>query len=263
MTIEEEYYENDSFWNNESAREIDRIKSTSELIPSDVESILDVGCGNGLFLNYLNNNFKKYSRLHGVDRSETALRYVKTAKTKSSIDSLPFCDNEFCLVSALEVIEHLPNNIFRKGLNELCRVSDKYILISVPNKESLERTLIGCPQCKTMFNPDYHLRSFNENILIDLLEEFEFKCNEIHYIGTYNEYPLVSKIFYKIRSLKHRNNPFAFELPCPVCRNYLEAKASSSSDDMHLPMHGCKELLKKLLPKNIKYLWISGIYERI
>jgi ubiquinone/menaquinone biosynthesis C-methylase UbiE len=265
MNVEDEYYENDAFWNNEGFGTIDtdRIKSISELIPADVRSILDVGCGNGLFLNYLSNNFNKYLRLHGVDRCDTALKYVKTHKTKSSIDSLPFSDNEFDLVSALEVVEHLQNNIFLEGLCQLCRVSKKHVLLSVPNGESLKKTLIECPQCKTMFNPDYHMRRFDENILRGLLVKFGFKCKEIHYIGRYHEYLLVSRVLNSIRAFKGRKNPFSTEIPCPVCGNYLDAGVRSSSDEKASHKSRSKDLFKRFLPQKVKYRWIVGLYERV
>ncbi len=54
--FEKKYYEDESFWSDGMVTDesnIKRIKSTIELIPKDVKSLLDVGCGNGVFLNAL------------------------------------------------------------------------------------------------------------------------------------------------------------------------------------------------------------------
>jgi SAM-dependent methyltransferase len=262
MSLEEEYYENDAFWNNENLRDINigRIKTLSKMIPEDLGSILDVGCGNGRSLSYLNSLNKNF-RLLGVDRCKAALKYVKTPKTKSSIDFLPFSNNEFDFVSAREVIEDLPSNIFLNGLKQLCRVSKKYILISVPNNQDLERTLIECPQCKTMFNPDYHMRSFNENDLRELFGKMGFKCGDMQYIGISYEYFPVSKIMSLFRFFKICNNPFPTNIPCPVCGCYLKAKECSSSFGNNLKQKG-KDIVKSIFPKAIRYVWIAALYKK-
>ena len=54
---------------------------------------------------------------------------------KADITSLPFPDNAFDLVTCLEVIEHLDNEKMLLAIRELERVTKKYIIISIPNRE--------------------------------------------------------------------------------------------------------------------------------
>jgi 2-polyprenyl-3-methyl-5-hydroxy-6-metoxy-1,4-benzoquinol methylase len=101
-----------------------------------VDSILDVGCGEGFTLNRL--------KEHGIGKKLEGLEYSKAAillgkKTypdikivQGSIYELPYKDNSFDLVLCTEVLEHLDKP--QDALKELVRVSKKYLVISVPNE---------------------------------------------------------------------------------------------------------------------------------
>lgn len=92
----------------------------------------------------------------------------------------PFKNESFDLVTSLEVLEHLPQEDFKRGISELQRVSKKYILITVPNEGDLERSLVMCPKCYCWFNPYFHMRSFNKKSLQNLFEKFNpIKIKEI------------------------------------------------------------------------------------
>lgn len=101
-----------------------------------VESILDVGCGEGFTLNRL----KKHGigkRLEGIEHSIGAIElgkkvYPDIKIKQGDIYKLPYQDNSFDLVLCTEVLEHLDNP--SKALKELIRVSNKYLVISVPNE---------------------------------------------------------------------------------------------------------------------------------
>ncbi len=71
----------------------DKITKVMEMIPSGVKSILDVGCGNGLITNALGDKFD----VTAVDRSENALKYVKTKKIQADADQIPLPDHSFDL----------------------------------------------------------------------------------------------------------------------------------------------------------------------
>ena len=101
-----------------------------------VNSILDVGCGEGFTLNRLKEN--------GIGKELEGLEYLKDAIelgkktypaikiTQGTIYELPYMDNSFDLVLCTEVLEHLDEP--EKALKELVRVSKKYLVISVPNE---------------------------------------------------------------------------------------------------------------------------------
>jgi SAM-dependent methyltransferase len=105
--------------------------NTEFKIPNSKLSILDVGCGTGANLEML----KQFGDAEGVDVSDDALEFcrLKGLKVhKGLAESLPFADESFDLVTALDVVEHLDDDI--AGLKEMNRVlkADGKTLIFVP-----------------------------------------------------------------------------------------------------------------------------------
>jgi SAM-dependent methyltransferase len=101
-----------------------------------VDSILDVGCGEGFTLNRLSeNNIGK--RLEGVEYNKKAIElgqktYPNIKIKQGDIYHLPYENNSIDLVLCTEVLEHIDDP--QKGLRELIRVSKKYLVVSVPNE---------------------------------------------------------------------------------------------------------------------------------
>jgi SAM-dependent methyltransferase len=81
--------------------------------------ILDVGCGTGGNLEML----EKFGAAEGVDVSDEALEFCKSKGLKvhkGLAEKLPFTDASFDVVTALDVIEHLDDDV--AGLKEMHRV---------------------------------------------------------------------------------------------------------------------------------------------
>lgn len=259
MDYQKQYYEIKDFWDGVPGQsDIERIKKISELIPTDVTSILDVGCGNGIFLNFLNEQPRKYSRLHGVDRSLTALSFVKTEKSQARIENLPFDTNEFDLITCLEVLEHLPQLVFQQALSELSRVSKKYIIVSVPNKQDLQYGQIYCPNCFTRFNPDLHLQSFNPEDLTDLLCKYYFLCKRVETIGYAENYMVLSKILHWKSKYQWLKNSAPFDILCPICGATIPKSGNTGKGNSKT----FNNLVKKAWPKTYRKRWLVALYER-
>lgn len=112
-------------------------KSIEEMIDGlKVESVLDVGCGEGFTLDRLS-KLKKFKELEGIDFSKEAILlgnklHPHLKLKQANIYQLPYKDSSFDLVISTEVLEHLENP--KKALREIIRVSKKYVLLSVPNE---------------------------------------------------------------------------------------------------------------------------------
>src|SRR3954469_19456885 len=104
--------------------------------PSSAEGpprrILDAGCGTGTMLGYL----ARFGEAQGIDTDEEAVRFchMRGITSVSRVDSLPlpFPDNTFDLITALDVIEHIEDD--RAMLRELYRITAPggIFLFSVP-----------------------------------------------------------------------------------------------------------------------------------
>jgi SAM-dependent methyltransferase len=90
--------------------------------PSPEESLLDVGCGSGAFIDNLN---VKGLRITGIDISFNNVR-IATEKSRefsfaaADVEELPFADHEFDIVTFSGLLHHLP--VLDKALSESRRV---------------------------------------------------------------------------------------------------------------------------------------------
>ncbi len=105
---------------------LSRINGKSEKI-----NILDVGCGTGANIEMLS----QFGEAEGVDVSDDALEFCrqKGLKVQKGLaEALPFADESFDLTTALDVIEHLDDDV--AGLREMFRVTKGggYSLFFVP-----------------------------------------------------------------------------------------------------------------------------------
>lgn len=100
-------------------------------------NVLDVGAGAGQFANML--------AASGKFGSVTALDHIRFGKysefselitrADGSIAELPFADDEFEVVTCMEVLEHVPDEVFLPGIAELRRVCGGQLVMSVPFEE--------------------------------------------------------------------------------------------------------------------------------
>lgn len=82
--------------------------------------VLDMGCGTGTMLGHL----QRLGEVEGVDADEQAVRYCHTrghARVQLlESDALPFPDDSFDLLTALDVLEHIEDD--HRALEEVARV---------------------------------------------------------------------------------------------------------------------------------------------
>jgi SAM-dependent methyltransferase len=173
-----EFYEKASIADEEVAAE-ERTPITVAMIPREVSSMLDVGCGDGTLLRSVEWAVCKV----GVDISYTALSLATSChRVLASSEILPFCESEFDLVMSTEVLEHLPDGVFEASCSEIQRIARRYVLISVPFHEDLARKQARCSRCGHVYHIHLHLRSFDlpslERVFPSYqLKEYRFSCS--------------------------------------------------------------------------------------
>lgn len=265
-------YELPEIWQDEWFGEDDRerVRRVAALIPPDVESLLDAGCGNGLFLRAVASGARPYLRLAGVDRSEAALRHLPTEKQVGSLDALPCRDREFDAVTCMEVLEHLPVDVYPRALAELARVARRYVVISVPYKEDLEAGLTTCPTCCTRFSADYHVRRFDERTMQPLFDGHGFRQVSVNYLGETTVFA-DQAIRQWLRAVANPPAPYPPYAVCPVCgyhaADQLREELARRTRGHQGPVtrgeaSPLRSLLSPILPKRTRYRWICAVYER-
>lgn len=137
-----------------------RIGETLKLIPADVQTVLDVGCGPGKLLGRIDR-----PHVFGTDLGRVGLRHAPKPVVRSSILQLPFADDSVDLVLCAEVLEHLPPEMVPAACAELYRVARRHVLVTVPNREQLLEASHRCPQCGHVF----HLHGHQQSLTADTL----------------------------------------------------------------------------------------------
>lgn len=193
---------------NEDRDLFEREKKSLEFIKhhKSAKQILDVGCGDGLFMDRMRDALKdrKKVSIWGVDYSKYKLK--KAEKKGHSVKwcdlekGLPFEDKTFDVVYAAELIEHLYNPDF--FLEECYRVlrKDGVVIISTPNlhawynrmlfifgiqplfyEVSTKSPMIGSGILKRVKKgeaPVGHVHVFNRAGLVDMLRQEGFEITQ-------------------------------------------------------------------------------------
>lgn len=146
----------------------------SSIVNLKAEKILDVGCGEGVGLNRLmDKGIGK--NLEGIDYSKEALilakKFYPGIKFKQGdIYCLPYGENEFDLIICSEVLEHLDKP--EKAVAEMKRVTNKFLLFSVPNEPifRLANFLRG-RYMKNFGNTPGHINNWSKSSFVDFLKK--------------------------------------------------------------------------------------------
>lgn len=271
QSFEQQYYESDEFWKEGMVADesnLRRLNFSIDLVSKDTTTLVDVGCGNGIFALMLQ---KKRPEIDStsVDRSETALKYVKTKSKVGDITSLPFEDKSFDCVTCFQVLEHIPYPVYETVLNELSRIAKKSIIVSVPYQEKTEQDITQCPACHTIFNAELHLRKYFDKDVQQLFSKFGFRYKKHKLIEKYNEHYLGLSSYIRFRNA-HLKNKGKFRSPiCPVCGyensgfKMLEDQSVNNVTGKN-DNGGIKSMLKKIWPKTkSNHPWVIGVYERM
>jgi len=141
------------------------------------ESLLDVGCGEGVQSDRCARHRPKMSVV-GVDLDDVKLRREWEERTAPNlsfhharIDMLPFADSTFHMVSALEVLEHVPDP--EAALQEMARVAEQWLMLSVP-REPIWRLLNMArgAYIKDFGNTPGHINHWSQRRFLRLVEQF-------------------------------------------------------------------------------------------
>jgi 2-polyprenyl-3-methyl-5-hydroxy-6-metoxy-1,4-benzoquinol methylase len=106
------------------------------------DSVLDIGCGEGVLTEQWAIGYGSHpppGRIVGVDLEDPKLETEWATRTRPNlqftampVESLSFADDEFDLVAATEVLEHVGDPEI--AVAEMARVARRWLLVSVPHE---------------------------------------------------------------------------------------------------------------------------------
>lgn len=145
--------------------------------------LLDIGCADGSYINYLKNKFE--FDVYGIDVSADAIKksQKKGLKTKrvNVENGIPFENNSFDIVTCSEVIEHVYDTDFL--IQEISRIlkPNGTLIITTPNLVSLTNRILILLGKYPLFVPEYkkdqsgHIRAYTVDVMINQLKDHKFK----------------------------------------------------------------------------------------
>lgn len=196
------------------------------LIKNHLQKVLDVGCGTGLLVKYLNShNFEAL----GCDSSVEGVKTAKMANNRKKIilskaTNLPFKNNLFDLITSISVIEHLTQKDALKFILESKRILKKngFIFLVTPNFASPIRHLMGSNWFA--YKDATHINFFTPKKLSALLVNLGFINPTIRFKVAYNpQYDRQFPISFSIlpRTLKILLLHTLFNSPIAIVRDSL------------------------------------------
>lgn len=181
-------------WEDHSQQSEFRHRAALSLI--QIGPVLDIGCGDGLFLSFCK---EKGIEAQGVDFSDVAVAHcgekgLKAQQADISTGALPFADGAFETVVALDVLEHVYNPELL--IAEMKRIAAQSVIIGVPNFSSFParlQTLFGRVPENNRPNKG-HIYWFNYPILRALLEKNGLRIAELRVNAPWERVPLLGLV---------------------------------------------------------------------
>ena len=140
-------------------------------------SVLDVGCGEGVLTEQWADRIAP-GRIVGIDLEDPKLAAEWAGRRRPNltfqtmeVERLEFGDNEFELVAATEVLEHVADA--EQALAEMARVAARHLLVSVPH-EPLWRALNMArgAYLRQLGNTPGHLNHWTRRSFVSLLGRY-------------------------------------------------------------------------------------------
>jgi len=155
------------------------------LIPKSQQTakVLDIGCGTGIILKLL----KSFGASYGMESSSDAVLFLRKRNLNNIVQSdagrsVPFKTNTFSVITCLDVLEHLDNDL--PLIEEMFRVCKPggYVLVTIPAFEFLwshHDTAL------------HHKRRYTKPQLMAMIRGPEWKVCKCSYYNTLFFFPIL------------------------------------------------------------------------
>ena len=240
-----------------------KIAELLQLIPPDVQTVVDVGCGDGTLTAALAQRF----HVQAIDRSAEALARVAqraphVKRLRASAENLPLPSRSADLVFSSELLEHLPHLARAKAVREMARVTRRWLLVSVPNQEVLRRRFARCPNCEMEFNVYGHLQSYTSESLAAQFPEFVVRAQLEHGRPEQRTHPRIEQF-----RQQRAGRWFVYSglhVTCPGCgwAQFAPPRSSPAQSLLNVGAQLAQGIWRFAQPDTVKPYWISVLLER-
>lgn len=184
-----------------------RVNKVSGILEAaNSHDILNVGYGTGNLESIYYKRNKIFPKWDAIDISQKYQNKVKNLTNgivkRASVLRLPFKNNQYDTVVALEVLEHIkPSKIFL-ALKEIHRVLvlNGLFVVTVPINEGLEIML------KNNHNPNSHLRIYSKELLSKELEYTGFSVKHCEFLYAFHTHYRLKSFIAKHILTKYKPN---------------------------------------------------------
>lgn len=209
--------------------------------------LLDYGCGPGHLLKFL---LKEKLECYGADSSQKSVSAINSSfstypnwKGGSEIKDIitPYPSNFFDVITCIETIEHLHDDVLKSLFQELKRLVKPggIVLFTTPFNEDPEANMAYCPFCDSEYHRWQHLQFFTEKTLKALLEANGYQimfCQSMDFdqfrrspsLGTLFDIS-PAKIFSRLTFVRRKVLDRLFPMPFPQSRD-LQFRLQSGSN---------------------------------
>jgi len=182
-----------------SAIYVHKNKIISDWIIGKNKKILNIGIGNG-YLESKISHHNNYIKLYGIDISKLTIKNINKKIRGNfkvaNIKNIPFSNNLFDFVLAIDILEHLTYQEFNISIREINRVikDNGKLIISVPLNENLIDKKLN-----------RHMMSFTLEKLSKLLTKNNFKISKYKYLYAFKNLYRIKSIIARYLHIKKPN----------------------------------------------------------
>ena len=171
-----------------------RFRTCLKLVGRGFGSLLDAGCGEGHWLQYLSKRFPE-AKYTGIEiaanraaKAQDRLPGVRILRGEVAI--IPFPSDSFDVVTCMEVLEHVPD--WSAVLTELIRVAKKRVFLTVPYRQKVPYEI--CIHCHKPTPSAGHLHSFDESSFAEISSSYPVRFHRL--VNTAPD--LLHRLYYRL-----------------------------------------------------------------
>ena len=192
-----------------------KFKSFLSFLRKDEFKYLDIGCGNGRYLEVVHKKFKqKKVNCFGLEFENNKLKELKKEGYQIFFDSIDdfVTDNKFDLITMFHVIEHVANPSEQIKKIYDCLSDEGVLVIETPNHQSIDHILFASKYWGGYHIPR-HFTVFHEHSLKKMLLDNNLKILKTffkpgHYFWQMSLYNLVQDKYKYLGFIKNFLSPF-------------------------------------------------------